>query len=198
MTNVLISWNFLMTWHTFWRNCWRNDELYDVMVCFYAMTLCDPDVFLMPWPDFWCRARTDVFVMPWPDFWCRAWTDVLLMPWPDCWCRARTDVLSMPWPDFCCLDIFFSNISGTKYNENVFAIITYFWMSWQFFHVMTNFLTSWQTLNVMVCFWYYDELCDTMNNFVTWLSVFILFYDKRFDIMIYCWSKGDFFKLFQR
>ena len=73
-------------------------------------------------------------------------------------------------------------ISGTKYNENVFAIITNFWMSWHVFHVMTHLLTSWQTLDVMVCFWCYDELCD---------AVFFLC-DKTFYIMTYFWTNDGF------
>ena len=185
---------------TSWRNFWRNDEFYDVMVCFTLWrTFCGYNVFLTPWPAFCCldiffiisgtKYNENVFAII-TNFW-MSWhvfhvMTHLLTSW------QTLDVMMCFWCyDELCDAVFFCVIK-------LFYIMTYFWSNDGFVFgsndepfTITNLLTSWQT------FWHHDVFLISWQTFGIFLTSWQILWrhDKLFGVMTYCWRHGELFEV---
>ena len=177
MTNVLTPWNFLMTWHTFWR----PDFITSWCVFTLWRTFCGHDVFMTPWPAFCCL---DHFISTFQEqnimktnFW-MSWhvfhvmtnfltslqtLDVMVCFWcNDEFCDDMNNFVTL-------LSVFF------KFYDTLFDIMTYFWSNDDVFwsndepFTMTNFLTSWRIFDFMTNIWHiFDKFVDVIINFLIW------------------------------
>ena len=146
---VLTSWNFLTTWHTFWRLDALFGVMSNLMTSWCVFTFCWHDVFLNPWPAF-CRI----------DFFFKFQEHNIMKTCFWYYDKILDVMICFSWRVF----VFMTNCLRLW---RIFDFMTHFLTSWHIFYFMTNLWRHDKLFDVMVCFWCHDALCDAMTNLVT-------------------------------